>query len=541
MLDLGSCLRYYKRLDIQKAIVEAAKDREISVRYLDEGFGKRPDILMNYNDVLENVKQRASSFHCSEELWLNPLQISTNMKKDEITRLRKGWDLVLDIDCPYWEFSKLTTWLFIEALKAHGIKSISLKFSGNKGFHIGVPFKSFPAKVPGKDILTKDYFPDGPRRIASYLLDFIERNLIKIENNEFVNFGNKATYSFAQLQQITGKSIEELTHKIVRKHGGEIRVKELKQNQIVKHHYQCSSCGHDEVLDTLVDYIKCKKCGSLVRPMSAQEKKEQGETYRKFNTSSIVAVDTVLIAPRHLYRMIYSLHEKSGLVSIPIDINRVLLFEKEEAKPEQVQISNLVFLDDSNTVQGEAERLLKESFDFNPILETEEEEKRLKKAFVVQGEVDVKKIPEELFPPCIKLLLQGLKDGRKRALFILINFLTSVGWNYDEIKERLDVWNKANAEPLRETVIVTHLHYHKQQKKEILPPNCPKRENNIPIIQQNYYTDLQVCHPDGICARIKNPVQYAKKKAWLINQEQSKSKGRKKKEKKEDVPGNNVN
>jgi len=102
MIDLGACLRYYKRPEIQKALVEAAKDRDVSVRYLDEGFGKRPDVLLNPSDVIENVKEKASSFHCSEELWNNPLQISTGMKKDDLARLRKGWDLVLDIDCPYW-------------------------------------------------------------------------------------------------------------------------------------------------------------------------------------------------------------------------------------------------------------------------------------------------------------------------------------------------------------------------------------------------------------------------------------------------------
>ncbi len=528
MLDLGACLRYYKRIDVQKAIVEAAKDKEASVRYLEGGFGKRPDVLVNPSDVLDNVKQKASSFHCSEELWQNPLQINTNMKKDDVARLRKGWDLVLDIDCPQWELAKITTWLFIEALKQHGIRSISLKFSGNKGFHIGVPFKSFPEKVPGKDILIKDYFPDGPRRIAQYLVDYIERNLIKIENNEFVNFGNKTRYSFSDLKNITGKDISEITNKYIKKNGREVKVKETFHNKIIKHHYVCSSCGHDEVLDTFIDFIRCKKCNSIVRPIESGVKKDEGETYRKFNATSIVNVDTILIASRHLYRMVYSLHEKSGLASIPIDPNRVLLFEKDEANPDSVMISNIPFLDDSKTIPGEAEKLLKESFEFNPIIETEEEEKKIKRAFAIVNEEVTKKIPEELFPPCIKIILQGVKDGRKRSLFILINFLISVGWNYEEIKERLDVWNKVNLEPLRESLIVTHLNYHKQQRKEILPPNCPKRENNIPIVQQNYYTDLQFCHPDNFCARIKNPVQYAKKRAWLLNQNLPKK--RKKKE-----------
>ena len=38
-------------------------------------------------------------------------------------------------------------------------------------------------------------------------------------------------------------------------------------------------------------------------------------------------------------------------------------------------------------------------------------------------------IPEEYFAPCIKKGLSGLQDGKKRFLFILINFLKCVGWN----------------------------------------------------------------------------------------------------------------
>ncbi len=538
MLDLGACLRYYKRTDIQKALVKAAQDREVSVRYLDGGFGKRPDILGNFSDVLEQVKQKASSFHCSEEIWVNPLQINTNMRRDELSRLRKGWDLVLDIDCPYWEFSKITTWLFIEALKAHGIKSISLKFSGNKGFHIGVPFKSFPEKVPGKDIMTKEYFPDGPRRIAAYLLDYIERNLIKIENNDIV-FGNKIRYSFDQLRKATDKDIDELTYKVTVKNGREVRVRDTKKNIIKKFHYPCAQCGHDEVMDTLIDYIKCKKCGALVRPMTTEARKEEGTIFRKFNTTGLVNVDTVLIASRHLYRMVYSLHEKSGLASIPIDLSRILLFEKEEANPDSLVVSNHIFLDDTKTREGEAEQLLVKSFDFNPILEMEDEEKRLKRAFAVVHEEITQKIPEELFPPCIKIILQGMKDGKKRAVFMLTNFLSSAGWNYEEIQERLMEWNKLNPEPLRENIIVSHVRYHKDQRKAILPPNCPDRENNVPLAhQQNYYTDLQVCQPDGLCARIKNPLQYAKKRVWLINQNikiKKKAPARKEKPKTEEV------
>src|SRR3989338_9531298 len=163
MLHLSTILKHYKRRDIQEAMVLAAQDREVSVRFGDGGFGKRPDILSYPNDVLEFAKKGATSFHVSEERWRNVMQISTGMKKQELDDARKGWDLVLDIDCKLWDYSKLITHLLIQEIKAHGITAVSCKFSGNKGFHIGIPFEAFPQSFQGK--VTKQLFPEGPRRI----------------------------------------------------------------------------------------------------------------------------------------------------------------------------------------------------------------------------------------------------------------------------------------------------------------------------------------------------------------------------------------
>src|SRR3990167_9758711 len=94
MIPLNVSLSHYKRADIQEEIIANAKDREIAVKYNDN-FGKRPDILRNAVDILELAKQGATSFHASEELLRNPLQIDTSMRKHELDNLRKGWDLVL--------------------------------------------------------------------------------------------------------------------------------------------------------------------------------------------------------------------------------------------------------------------------------------------------------------------------------------------------------------------------------------------------------------------------------------------------------------
>ena len=433
--ELSKRLLYYKRRDVQKAIVDSCKDREVGIKYGDKGFGKRPDILVYENDVLESVKKGTTSFHVSEERWSNPMHLSTSMKRTELDELRIGWDLVLDIDCPHWFFSKITTHLFVKALKMHGISSVSCKFSGNKGFHIGVPFETFPVTV--NNILIKKLFPEGPKRIALYLLQYISKNLIEVKENAEIIFDNK--------YKTTVKKISKL--------------KESKNEE-------------------------------------------------KFDTLSIVDLDTLLISSRHMFRAPYSMHEKSGLVSLPIDPDKIMDFEKDFADPKKVKIK-YTFLDTSNSKKNEAMELLVNAFDYGKedlqYKRMYQEEAQKQKTIRRNYDELTEAIPKELFPPCINNILSGLEDGRKRSLFILTNFFTSVGWSYDQIQDELLEWNKKNQEKLKEALITGQVRYHKQKKQKILPPNC-----------RSYYKDFGVCSPDNLCEKIKNPVQYSKRKVFYL-------------------------
>src|SRR3989344_37048 len=163
-------MKYYSNKKVQEILLKTSKDREASARFQD-AFGKRPDILQFGNDILEFVKKGATSFHFSEEHWSNPLTLSPGMTKSRLDNLRIGWDLILDIDGPL-EFSKITAHLIVEALQFHDVENLTVKFSGNKGFHIAIPFNAFPDRVDNKK--TKDLFPDGPRTIASYLKEMIK-------------------------------------------------------------------------------------------------------------------------------------------------------------------------------------------------------------------------------------------------------------------------------------------------------------------------------------------------------------------------------
>tara|TARA_Y100000294_G_C8551063_1_gene335304 strand:- start:1160 stop:2038 length:879 start_codon:yes stop_codon:yes gene_type:complete len=234
------------------------------------------------------------------------------------------------------------------------------------------------------------------------------------------------------------------------------------------------------------------------------EKNEFNDNVAKLNAEPFLNIDTILISSRHLYRMPYSLHEKSGLVSLPLNLDEVLNFKKEDADPRKMKVSEFGFLDRENVVKGEGKKLITQAFDFSSNRE-EEINVEAKKGYEVKDAM-----PEQFFPPCIRLIRSGLSDGKKRSLFIMINFLTSLGWSYDEIENCLKEWNKKNNEPLRENYLVGQLRYHKSQKKKILPPNC----NNM-----MYYVDIGVCKPDNLCGKIKNPVSYSIRKSFFMQKE----------------------
>ncbi len=209
---------------------------------------------------------------------------------------------------------------------------------------------------------------------------------------------------------------------------------------------------------------------------------------------SLVDIDSILISNRHLYRTPFSLHEKSGLASIPINKEDILTFQKEQAKPENVKTFIPYYMGEPE----ESNQLLIQAFDWHSKLPKEEE--KPKKEY---QEITVK-INEKNFPPCIKEILKVLKsDGRKRALFVLINFFKSTGYQTEDLKSSLTEWNKKNYEPLPPSYIQAQLNWHKA-KKSIPPPNCKNA---------SYYLDLKVCKPDNLCRLIKNPVNYAIRKS----------------------------
>ena len=514
---------HYKRPEVQRAIVEQSLDKEVSVMFGLAKFGKRPDIISYENDVLEFAKRKASSFHCSEEIWRNPLLIKTGMSRKELDELRIGWDLIFDIDCPDWKFSKLITHLFIKALNDHGISSVSTKFSGNKGFHIAVPFESFPDQIPFKDdegnLLhkdVKDLFPEAPRKIAIYLLSFITENYASIRDDGVDFDGYFFTLDYLK-KIITNSSQSLVAYQCSSCHSV------LKSDfQKPKSVYRCSKCGHESHPQGNPDVIRCENCSHpvelLIERSGCPTCGSKDSPVRKPNLLAVVEVDTVLISSRHLYRMPYSLHEKSGLVSIPLRNEDILLFEKSFAKPENIHF-DIPFLTRSTAIKGEASNLFVEAFDRTSVTE--------EKKYFLRQEIPIPEdaIAEEFFPPCIHKILAGLEDGKKRAMFVLINFLRVSGWGREQIGERLRLWNKNNPQPLKEQYLRGQLFQIKKGKSAVPPPNCSN---------DDYYKSLLICNPDSFCSRVKNPAMYAKRK-YELEQQASNKKTKKKAPKKKIV------
>ncbi|MCX6750151.1 MAG: hypothetical protein NTZ83_01720 [Candidatus Pacearchaeota archaeon] len=401
---------YYSRPEVQKVLFEFSKNREICPRYF-EGFGKRPDVFEYPGDIFELVKRGATSFHCSEELWKDPLKIETGMNEKQLNELRQGWDLVFDIDSKYIDYSKIMAIEILKVLNFHGIKNVGIKFSGSKGFHLIIPWKAFPKEING--IRTSDKFPEYPRTLVRYITE-----------------------------QVKDKIIEKISE-----------------------------------LERPNKYIKDYKADKEVMP------------------------DLVLVAPRHLFRMPYSLHEKTALASIVLKQEEIENFQLTDAGPMKLsgsEIRNFI----PNSREGEASELLMQALDWD-------REKNPEKIMTGRESdfkpVKIEKLSEENFPPCVKNILKGLSDGKKRALFVLINLFRSVGMDKDEIEKRIYEWNKKNEVPLREGYVQTQLSW-AYRKKPILPPNC-----------KEFYQGIGVCQPDDFCKLIKNPVNYLVRKSYNSN------------------------
>ncbi|NCN52072.1 hypothetical protein GW931_03605 [archaeon] len=489
---------YYSRKDVQKAIFEFSKNREISPRYF-EGFGKRPDSFNYIGDVFSLVRKGATSFHCSEELWKNPMDIETGMSEEKGNKLRIGWDLLIDIDCEEgMDYSAIVAKAMIESLKQNGIKNFGLKFSGSKGFHILVPWKAFPKNING--ILLDELFPALPRTLMAYLREYSRRAIQEMLPKDFyekfkdkvnVRHRCKKCGNFAEeflRVEFTCEKCNITEERSFKNGKGKLPV--------------CYKCKQKMKFKPIKKYYVCEKCEINSLKSDVNFEREPIDMY------SLMGLDMGLVSPRHLFRMPYSLHEKSALVSVVLeekDLDKFIKdpnYKEKIADPLRIEVKN--FTPDST--ENEAAELVMQALDwaeesgFNKEIERQASGK-----YADFKPIKLEKLTDDDFPPCVKKLLLGIDDGKKRGLFALINFFRSLGMEKEELEKRIYEWNEKNKEPLKKGYIHTQLVWF-YKRKPIMPPNC-----------RDFYRDLGVCEPDALCNKIKNPINYAIRKNFKKN------------------------
>lgn len=485
---------YYSNPKIQEAILSFAKDRETVPRYF-EGFGKRPDTLQYPTDIQNLVKKGATSFHVSEELWKDPLQLSSEISQSEMSKLRKSWDLLIDIDSPYLDYSKIAAKLIIEELEKNGIKNYGIKFSGSKGYHLVIPSGAFPSEFNSQK--TSEMFPEWPRAISEYLLFRIRSKY----NAEI----SKMNINFSALKERTNLSKEDLLSISCPNCGSQ-----SKKGLIVA--YKCPRCKTqierrnpkltarqlkciNETCAGMLDEISrkefffCDTCktesssdysssNKVTYTKEAKKKEFTGGFKEEISAEKVASLDLVLVSPRHLFRAPYSLHEKTALASVVIKKEDLDNFQPKDADPLKVKVLNFYPTPEKN----EALHLLESALSWKKS-QTDNEEAEIKKKYSNFEKIDISGVSEEMFPQAIKKLLKGLQEGRKRGLFILITFLRSLNFPPEYLNLKIREWNKLNDPPLKEGYVKSQIDWHLKQKKQILPPNYKN---------DSFYKDLKL-------------------------------------------------
>ncbi len=240
----------------------------------------------------------------------------------------------------------------------------------------------------------------------------------------------------------------------------------------------------------LREKIKDKLLEELINYKGSLKELTGGEDVHEVSPFQFVEIEKDW-SSRHLFRMPYSLHEKTKLASVPLENPEK--FRKEDAKIENFKFKEI------EKKKGDASKLIIESYDFYEKQKEKEEDKTKPQKEAITY---TKKIFAENFPPCIKKIIEGLEDGRKRSTFTLISFLRCCNWPMKEVEEFVLEWGRKVG--LQDNYVKAQLMWHKKQNRKIIPPNC---DNNL------FYKDVGICKPLPLCSKIKNPLNFAILKA----------------------------
>lgn len=481
-MEQKEILKYYSNEELQKILWETAKNREFACRDAEGIYFKRPNILHYPKDILSKVIEGAVSFHLSVERWKNVMDLE-NAKEKDYQELRKGWDWIIDIDSGKGlEFAKVTALKVIDFLKGYGIKTYTIKFSGRRGFHIGIAFENFPKEINFKKI--ELWYPELPRILSSFLREQIKEELL------------------TQFSRLAG-SIKDLIEGLEISELSPYEFVEIEKDWGPRHLFRAPYSLHEKT------YL-------VSLPLEEGEVKEFEEDLAKperikinlgfLNKFEEGCLNELILDALHWWR---NLEKDYFRLEIGKEIKRLdrEIKRLEEELREKDEEYNEAFLkrDEERMEKIEADKKrIKQTLAW--LKERKREKEIMMKKYALPKTEKISKVPdfkgkmmkvkEEFFAPCIKKILGGIEDGRKRSCFTLITYLRLCNWSWEEIEEKLMEWGKKVG--LKESILKSQLKWHKKQKP-ILPANC---ENDL------FYKDIGICKPDEICKQIKNPINY---------------------------------
>ena len=504
---------YYSRKEIQQAMFDFCKHRETVANFNNRFFAKRPDTFDYPNDIPNQARQGATSFHCSEELWSDPMQINTDMTPDQYNQIKIGWDLLIDIDSKYLDYAKIAARLLIDQLESHGIKNYGIKYSGSKGFHIIVPFKAFPEEIDGEK--TKDHFPEWPRLIAGYVFKQIRTPM----NNEILGLTTREKLK-EQGELKTEHLCPKCNKPTIKKKNYKYKCPDIKCKTELEGFTKkkvamlCPSCNAkmERISEREVDFCEtCKINTAKLEATSSYGGEVRQNKIQEFKIEDTIkstedAVDVILVSSRHLFRAPYSLHEKTAFASIVLTKDQIADFKPTDADPLKITQTKS-FMPDSEP--DEARELLQQALSWG---EQTKPKEVYRQPATGNRQPNLKglTIDPSMYPPIITKILKGIpQDGRKRALGLLLSFFTSLEFPQDFIETTIQEWNKKNYQPLKDGYIKAQIAWSLKNKR--LPPNYDK-----PI-----YKEFGITSPPE--PGMKNPINYTIKKAMQQKSRTSKN------------------
>jgi len=376
---------------------------------------------------------------------------------------------------------------------------VLLHNSGSKGFHILVPWKAFPQELSGKK--TSEMFPEWPRRICAYLK---EKSRVFLEK-EMSTEDSKTMASFKRgVRCETCKNLsEEQAQVLYICSSCKTRLENTLDNFKKKRIIRCPNCSKEMSELARTKFFVCNRCNknSKTHPDNFNEQAIVEDVFE------VLGLDVILVSSRHLFRMPYSLHEKTALASVVLNEKELENFDMiRDANPLKVQVKSFI----PNSKPNEAQRLLIEALEYKIPEEKFDMAKVSKENQSGEGEnkkykeIQIREFSSKIYPPSINKILAGMDDGRKRALFILLSFFKSLKMPDDRIQKEIEAWNQKNKEPLSPGYIKGQLMWYAKNKPK-LPPNFDKP----------YYKEIGII-PSQEELKSKNPVSYAVKKSFAL-------------------------